>query len=891
MLVWPYPLTVSNPIVRKKSVENKLTLFIVRKIFIADNGLWWRFELDMKITEIRNNLFRLSDLKGLISENIDEAKTIWSLDWSGYFTAHKESLGEEFPVAWPKILDYFGEKRILDSFLNGSLAGLEWQGKPTPEIQNKDIYNFMRANFKSGKKANKKKMLATQTGTDGENQLEVFFKERYNKPNINPDDVQLIYRVAKEARMTQEFGGMKILFGPEEFDLANPYSVFLFFFFDLQDRRGHSAFIDDIVEKCLVKAREYDEVNGTNFLNAIQGFTGNYKKEKSLYSSGFDRIIDEALLRNLNLTFLNSLNESEVSLIFRMYFTKPGLPEIRGVIDSIEQNNLADSAFNFKTLKKYGDTVGGFLLTAMSIIYTCLNGDFNGGIDLATDFLGDPMFSGIRAAAFQYVYQTKFGLDGMFIKDIMDFFGTDQVELFDLSSGQIDMNKINVGLERWYRKYNIQGFNNLSRIKQTDFSISNAEEETGENILFIEAIASSAEMLLTFASQKFTKYEISHKTEIGFEDLLGNASDGLKKMAMFKKSIPAPQQRLTEISKSFGERDVKLWEVLNVDNNINDKTQMNIFVFLRQNSDGDVSWDYEYNRPGRRETTDEGLGDKSIDIMGTKGDTKICFEYQGQQHFKPFNVRESDYENEFFTGIRDAILKECGYVVVGKNGTRFVKRSSIGKLTTEQKKSIILKVFSEKLLELGNLAKMQQAASPGGSKGSDFIFKEPVKDPDTKRRARVDEKIHFEKLNRRDLTVLEAEGYFSDIVSKGTLDEGTFKNPEVGGMIPYIGSPFRYLEEIKTAEDMTNDQMKSEVIKSRGWIMSYIIPGGCSEDEVEYTKQMSTNNSVFTWDNAGKEELLTFLAKNGFRAKMISESKASLFQSIVNDVLRENFFE
>lgn len=847
----------------------------------------------MKINEIKDRMFSLSDLKGLIKENIKEAKTAWSLDWGGYFTKHKESFNEIFPVAWPKILEYFGEKKILDSFLFGSKAGLLWKDKPGLGINSKDIYNFMRGNFKAAK-SNKNNQFLIQPSTDdenGENQLKIFFNQKFGKTTVNVNDIQQIYRIAKEARLSEEFGNVKILFGPEEFDLKNPYTVFLFFFFDLQDRRGHSAFVNEIINNCLKKVEEYDSINNTNFLQAFQSLVGNYKKEKSLYSLGFDKIIDDALLKNLNLTFLNSLNEGTVSLIFNMYFTKPGLPDIRNTIASINQNNLSSLAFDPKTLKKYDGSVGGFLLTAMSVIYTCLTGDFNGGIALALEMLGNKMFSGVRAASFQYIYQAKFNLNASFIEDVMNLFETDQVGLFDIANNEINMVKLNAGLVRWHKKYDIQGFNDLSRIKQTDFSISDSEEETTENVLFIEAISSASELLLNFMSQKFTKYEISKKTEIDIEDLLGTATDGLKKMAMFKKNIPVPQQRLTEISKGFGERDVMLWEVLNADNNISDKTQMDIFIFLRQNSDGDVVWEYEYNRPGRRQGTDEGLGDKSIDIMGTKGNTKICFEYQGQQHFKPFNVREYDYENEFFTGIRDAILKECGYVVVGKNGTRFVKRSTVGKLSTEEKKRIILKVFSEKITELGGLLKAQQAIRKGGLKNSTYLFKEPVKDPDAKKRTKINEVIHFEKLNRRDVTVEEAVDYFTDIVSKGILGEGIFKNPEVGGMIPYIGSPFRYLEEIKTAEDMTNDQMKSDVIRSRGWIMSYVIPAGCSEGEIEYTKQMSTNNSVFIWNNKGKEDLLKFLTNYKFRTQMIPENRTSLFQSIVKDVLIENYSE
>lgn len=838
--------------------------------------------MGMKISEIRNRLFGLSDLKGLINEN-----TLEEYNWQDYFIANPERINQSFLQALglksapktPITIDQIGDSEFRKHFGDEEITKI--LSDPTNFKKNNGSYIGIGNSYENAVK-NRRRLLK-QTG------LELFFKERFHNEIFDNDSIVQIYRIAREARRVDEWEKMKIIFSEKSFDLNNPYSIFLFFFFDLQPRTGNSEFINKTIVACLNRVAEYDAENNTDFSDVFQKLTGNYLKEKSLNSGGYNRIIEENLLNNLNLMFLSPLNDGVVSLIYNTYFTNPSLPEIRNTIAAISQNNLSDTAFDYKTLKEYNGTVGGLLLAAMSVIFTCLGGDFNSGIEIAVEILSDQKFSGIRSSAFEYIYQTKFNLSATFLNDIVTLFGVERNKLFDFTNDQIERNEymyvVNVGLEKWYQKYNIQGFNELSRVKQTGFVFNNDDKELNKNVLFIEVIASAAEILLNFVGQKFKKYEISKRIEITFSDLLGNASDGLEKMAMYKEDTPIPQKRLSDISQSFGRRDVKLWEVINVDNDIKDKTQYDIFVFLRQNSDGDVTWSYEYNRPGKRDSVDEGLGDKSIDIMGTKGGTRICFEYQGEEHFRPLNVRQSDYENQFLNGVRDEILKLCGYVVVGKNGTRFVKREGIGKLSTQQKKQIILQVFSGKLSEL---AAMQQAVQRGGTSNDNILFKEPNKDVDTKKRTRLNEVFHFEKLNRRDLTIAEAEDYFSTIVSRGIVEEGNFKNPEIGGIIPYIGSPYRFLEEIKTAEDMTNDQMKSEVIKSRGWIMSYIIPRGCTQNEIDYTKNMSTNGSVFTWDKKGKEDLLAFLTNNNFRTNMVSENRTSLFQSIVNDVLREH---
>ena len=837
---------------------------------------------DMKISEIRDNLFSLTDLKGLLNENtFDEHRGANSLSWEGFFSEDPERLNLGF-------MDALGLGRGGVQVGPNLLAGYFGDEIIAQKCQNMPKF---KDEYKAGRAKMREKLLGTRKKSLDLNQpivaLETFFRERFQKEAAVPEDAYTIFNIASDARANSEIGSINIPFNPNNVNPGDSFSLFLMFFYDLQSRLGTN--VQKNVGAALEQIKNYDQTNGTNFFDVINSLVGNYTQTKRLSEESYVGVIEETLLTPLNLKYSSMADRTMVFTILNAYFGKPGLPELYNTLGALKNNGL-EGELNARNLNKSKNMVGGLVLGALIIIDYSLGGFFDDAVEIVAENFSSPQLMPFRVSSFRSVYEKKFGLAGDYMKNLLDCFNLPEEKMFDFLTYSADMNTINNGIARWFAVYGEDGIRKLASLGLGSYS---PQTEDNKNVSSIEKIAGVADSIQSLFGNSFSKYNISKRIDISVADLLGNAKDGLAKMASFKKDIPEPQKRLIAISESLGERDVKFWEVLSADNAIQDKTQRNIFEFLRHNSDGDVIWDYEYNRPGKSDKVDEGLGQKSIDIMGTKNingkNVVICFEYQGQQHYRPLNVRKTDYDNEFFTSLRDEILKLCGFVVVGKNGTRFVKRATVGSLTEQEKRAAIITAYGSKLTELSDLAAAQQKA---GATNSSILFREPGADPDAKKRETVKEAFAFKKLNRRDISTQEALQYFAEIVEKGIDDKSVFGNPEIGGLIPYIGSPYRYLEEIKTAQDMTNDQMKSEVVKERGWIMSYVIPADCSEDEVKYTEMMASKpEAVFTWNNEGKDRLISFLFENGFRGEIVSESRNSLFGNIVTEILRENSFE
>ena len=136
--------------------------------------------------------------------------------------------------------------------------------------------------------------------------------------------------------------------------------------------------------------------------------------------------------------------------------------------------------------------------------------------------------------------------------------------------------------------------------------------------------------------------------------------------------------------------------------------------------------------------------------------------------------------------------------------------------------------------------------------------------------------------------------YFQSIIRHGADDEEIFNAPEVGGVIPYLGSPRRFLDEVKTAQDMGRDITKRNVIrnssKKNGWVLSYIIPQHATEDEKEYTIELAGSEEfVFSWNKEGKDKLIRFLHDNNIAVEgqnnptALNENK-TLFEQIISEI-------
>ena len=298
---------------------------------------------------------------------------------------------------------------------------------------------------------------------------------------------------------------------------------------------------------------------------------------------------------------------------------------------------------------------------------------------------------------------------------------------------------------------------------------------------------------------------------------------------------------------------------MNFDKEAKDKTQSDIFYFLVGNSSEDVKWTYEYNRSKK---IDNDLVGKSIDILGQTEGRTFCFEYQGEQHYRPITVTYNEYTKfPLFTKMREYILTECGFIQKTVGGTKFFRgpEASNSERMTEIKQ-VILNAYKSFADELSK------------SLGAEYNLSR-----------RLNEKFGgLGKINRTSAVNGDAQilSYFQKILEESTKYD-VFETPPMEDVVPYVGSPRRFLDEVKTAQDMGRDMEKREIIRRKeklGWILSYVIPGSATEDEKEYTEELAGNkNLVFPWNREGKEKLLGFMQQNKILAGGVLEEN-TLFQ-------------
>jgi hypothetical protein len=231
--------------------------------------------------------------------------------------------------------------------------------------------------------------------------------------------------------------------------------------------------------------------------------------------------------------------------------------------------------------------------------------------------------------------------------------------------------------------------------------------------------------------------------------------------------------------------------------------------------------------------------------------------------------------------MREYILTECGFIQKTVGGTKFYTGPEAADAERMHKiREIIIKaykVFADKLSMGGKIINTQL------SEGS-YV-------PTVNKWRTVNGERERVKFNS-DIEMLK---YFQSVIRHGADDEEIFDSPEVGGIIPYLGSPRRFLDEVKTAQDMGRDITKRNAIigskKKAGWVLSYIIPGRATEDEKKYTTELAgSKDFVFTWDKDGKNKLIRFLRSN----KLVTENQnnsipifedQSLFEQIISEIL------
>lgn len=845
----------------------------------------------MKISEIRNKMFGLSDLKGLINENAF-GEHRGGYDWRGYFAANPERLNQSFLQTMgltsapkePISIDQIGDSEFRKHF--GDEETMKVLSNPINFKKNMGVRNA----YDSTRKDHKSTFQGKQNGTT---LLKTFFIENgggniSNTPilsieqginsdgNLNREILEYFYAIKELAGKAGEFAKENQITDFNSTELVgvveNPFSMFLYFFFRLfisgsgkwgpqydfnkNIRPEFMPYIDRVMGE--VKSIENSTIADENKRNNIPA------------------LIQTTLLEPVGLQYTGELYKYSDILYQNFFANRGGIEKLIDFLKLINTNLSFQNAISMgkNGVGKMAGTIGSVIYMSLIILKTSDSNQKN-LINNIREYMGGDDMAIFRSTAYltRYELKTKQIISDDIKDKLVKCFGFSyQNEAFD-PLRFIDFISVTDGLKKWIvvddLRTLLKSVINVIADQKND-SISKTSMCPAEKIFL--AARDINNLLKDTNYEKYGAGPRDVTMTIGL--LLGDAGDALR---VWKEASPgeitAPLAKLQAIYDSEKtnktNEDLSFWRLLSRVNVIKDRTQSDIYYWLITHTDPSVEWAYEYNR---YEKIDSDLGGKSIDIMGTAQNNTYCFEYQGEQHYRPLTVSYTDYkEFPLYTQMRDYILEQCGFMKKSIGGTKFYvgpENADAGRMHEVRAKIIeAYKKFYQYL--------------PGVNNG-------PLKTPATIKQRMEEGKSFVPTVNRKKISDQEVVKYFQKVMSESPDNIEIFKNPPVEGFIPYIGSPRRFLDEIKTAQDMGRDMVKREIIRQRenlGWHMSYIIPRKATFDEKEYTEQLAGNkNNVFTWDKEGKNKLLSFLQQNQL-LKITTDKKNTLFEEIVKEFL------
>lgn len=772
----------------------------------------------MKINEIKDRMFSLSDLKGLIKEGVFE-----DTDWQGYFNADPKRREQNFMQAMgfkevpsgPMTIDQFekmggGESEIRKHFGDEFFANI--LSDPTG-LFNKVNGNYrgLRRHYDSGKRTlggNQRKggkslqIIAEPNDTDSNN------IEKPTTNRVKPiDALQIIFK---------NLGGDSIV-APETWEMPNIIS--------------YVERINEVADSAgVVAAKTYQE--GITFFVVDDSLPG--KEEVPFY---FFLLFYYAKNCNKNGT--------------RGNLTKK-------YIENVAEPNLREYT---KYVLKVTPNVFDIILTST------INNLSKVSNELLINGFGTEVLSQSRASAYFKRYTEEYpGLfNEEYLKNIQTCFGFATKDiLFDpIGTNKITDNVIGDGIRKWCNGGNDNAIKALVKPP-----INNNLEECSP----IEKIFITARIIDGLLESNYNKFGTGPgKSKMTVGLLLEEGSKGIDYWNSMSRGgkIPKAQVQLrtmydTEKSKTPS-TPLPFWRILNLNNEMKDKTQGEIYYFLIGNSIPEVAWTYEYNR---NKKIDSDLEGKSIDILGKTERHTFCFEYQGEQHYRPITVTYEEYTKfPLFTKMRERILTECGFIQKTVGGTKFFSGPETANTERlSEIKQIILDTYREFAADLSKTL--------GGKYNISSRLNETFS-----KLGKLNRGAKFED----DYQLLM---YFQRILKESATSD-VFEKAPMEDVVPYVGSPSRFLDEVKTAQDMGRDITKREIIKQKpGWILSYIIPSRATKDEEKYTADLAGNpNLVFYWNKEGKEKLLNFMQNSGILAQGVLEE--TLFQQIIKEIITD----
>lgn len=894
----------------------------------------------MKISEIKNKLFGLSDLKGLLKENTFDEDSIMpsgrgraGKSWASFFKENPERLTLSFLRAMgighapsgpltdeekeaiknSEIGKYFSFNDLDVEEIN---ANLERVFNKTSGIAN---------NYAVAKKNVSKRFKNTENGFY---ELKNFYEANANNimnPSIlNSGDIASIRKYFQEIselsynaiKYVQEnnikVGDIRNISSETIGDVYNPFSMFLYFvFFCGISTNGlfNSSSLKQNIPDQFRKIIDSEEVRLTKLLSGKE-FNLADGQESTNPKIGNMEYIQYFILNKIGVSAGELLTPEKLQTLYNVYFASESC--IQQLMNGIQEIKTAKPNISFSLSKTNFpfNTVGGLMLATVATL-AASSPNMKDIINNMLTFLPGQELYEIRNAIYRKIYTERSGVvfNDEFLNKVSELFGIPFSYLFD-PAYDVDNQVIVEGLKNFI-KSNGESEDSLRPLIRTSlcyglktippieriFSLAKTLEELLKTDFYKRIGASGRNVLGNPNMSLFDKVSL----------LLGSASEGLKLLnedaisrGYSANNLPSGIDRLNTLYNGVSgtnKRKTMFWEILKRDSGT--KTQDDIFYFLLGISDKDIEWQSEYNRYEgvEKEGGEGGLGRKSIDIMGKKyekteidGKTvktdkvvkRLCFEYQGEQHYRPINVVPADYDYSLYSEMREEVLVRCGFMSgKGKKGGKRNYYWAIADIPENElplnMRQIIIDVFQEQYDHLisimnGGRFSMDKVVTEGaGAHGG---------------------------INRGALASFkysDAVAYFREVIDRGANDLSMFTAPPVNGTVPYLCSPCRFADEIFTAIDLQRDRIKSDVIFNRrklGWEMAYVTPKVSTtftEEDLMYTiSELAKNNPnvVFQWDKQGKLKLTEYLENNGFRTQESQELVAenTLFKQIFSEI-------
>lgn len=829
----------------------------------------------MKVNEIRKKMFGLSDLKGLIKENTINEIPHGGGKWQKFFMSHPDYLKPEYDDYLTDINKFWSDEKLwadLNDPVNGLNLGFDPKTLPTLDAaeQKRCKLNYFTQGFKRGR-------LDTLAG-----------QSNYMKKSSSVAQTNLDY--------------LRDFFDKNSGGISYPENAGM------------------------------DEMSIKSYVDGIENLAD--LANKYFIESGIDvRAFDDDGLRV-------GYEKDPFMLFLLFYYLK--YVEKRNSIDKTPAyiNNMDAGPVSEYVKYKLKGNVKNQKVKFQDVYSIILNCGRKSVEDLKRKLkeakLDGEEFSAARSAAYLEIYKKYMDVpvSNDDIAMMASVFEYPANRLFDPLSS-IDEASLAFGLQR---NASDKPLEILTRLSKQPLA------KNPENMC-------PAEKIFSFARAFKLVLGIDFERALGTSGLnvIGGPNTGLdKKIEVLMSPADIGLQKLEEdaVSRGYtGERipkaigklkdvyrgharkteELRLWKLFQKGSNT--KTQDEIFYYLLGISDQDTIWTPEYNRYDRQkiEQGENGLVGKSIDILGrkvvgektpepgdvnqenpdlsVKTDNKIyktlCFEYQGEQHYHPLNVRSADYQYSLFTSMRDYILTECGFVADEETGRKFYHgKENVDDLEVKKKIIEAYKKYAGMLTAFLE----REAGQQGTILSRNFSLVSEARKNDGEK-SKVDKQFEA-------LTIQKVRDYFLEMSEKSPMDAELFKEPPLEGMVPYLCSPCRFYDEIVTAMGIERDITKFAIISKRteggdwgaGWNMVYVTPkivdsnsSNFTTEDYNYTKRMvGENATIFQWTKEGKAAIARYLETMGFKTPeftpetataTVLENKNSLFQEIINELI------